>query len=105
MGLAHAAWAEEEDIAFGLYEGHAEEVLDLKAIEPLGPLPVELVEGFEDGEAGLLKPALHAQPMEPIPFAFGEVLKELMMGPLLASGFGGHRLMVFQAPGQSQVSQ
>jgi hypothetical protein len=53
----------------------------------------------------LLKPALHAQPMEPIPFAFGEVLKELMMGPLLASGFGGHRLMVFQAPGQSQVSQ
>ena len=51
MGFAEADGAQEDDVGFIVDELESEEILDLKAIDFLGPVPAKGVEGFDDGEA------------------------------------------------------
>ena len=60
MALAHADAAQEDDVGLLGQELQAEEILDLEPVDFLGPAPVELFEGFQDGEPGAFDPRLHA---------------------------------------------
>ena len=51
MGFAEADGAQEDDVGLVMNELESEEILDLKAVDFLGPVPAEGVEGFDDGEA------------------------------------------------------
>ena len=51
MGFAEADQAEEDDVGFVFDELEAEEVLDLEAVDFLGPVPAEGVEGFDERES------------------------------------------------------
>ena len=57
MRFPEADGTEEDDVTLVGQELQAEEVLDLEAVDFLGPIPVELFEGFQHREAG----GLHAQ--------------------------------------------
>ena len=51
MGLAHAGGADKDNIGLIFNKVKSEDILDLKAIDLLGPGPVELIEGFDGREA------------------------------------------------------
>lgn len=59
-GLADAVWAEQHDIGAVLDEAQGHEVIDGFAVDPLGPGPVEVGDGLEGADAGLLEAALEA---------------------------------------------
>ena len=52
MRFAEADAAHEDDVGFVFEEGQAKEVLHLGAVDFLGPVPVKLVEGFDDRGSG-----------------------------------------------------
>ena len=58
MGLTQSDTAEKDDIGFGFYKLKAKKVLHLKAVDVFGPGPAELIQGFNDREAGHLNAAL-----------------------------------------------
>jgi hypothetical protein len=47
----------------------------------------------------------HPVAMESVPFTLHEALKELVVSPLFPGRFGNQVLMVFTAPGQSQIGK
>jgi hypothetical protein len=57
MAFAQADGAQEDDVGLVAYKVQAEEVLDGQAVDFLGPVPAELLQGFDHGEAGLLDAA------------------------------------------------
>src|SRR5208337_876377 len=95
MGFAQADAADENDAGLLLDKGQAKEVLQLGLVNFLGPSPVELVEGFDDWEAGggqapgdvALVPALGLPLDEP-----DQVLE---WSPLFAGGLVGQGRVVF----------
>src|SRR4029077_16531581 len=60
MSLADADAADQDDVSLGCDEGQTEQVLDLWAVDLFGPTPLEVIEGFEHGEARILDPPLNA---------------------------------------------
>ncbi len=52
MALSQTHACEEDGVGPLVDEGQAEEVLDLQAIDLFRPTPLELLEGFDHGEAG-----------------------------------------------------
>ena len=52
MGLAEPDAADEHDVGGVVEEAQAEEVLDLEAVDLVGPGPVEGIERFFHGESG-----------------------------------------------------
>ena len=51
MRFAQADAAEQDEVGLVLDKRKAEVVLHLKAVDPGGPVPAELLQGFDDGEA------------------------------------------------------
>ena len=58
MPASRPGSAQENDVGIFGDELQAEKVLHLEAVEFLGPVPEELVEGLEDGETRRLQSAL-----------------------------------------------
>jgi hypothetical protein len=54
MSLADARRPEKDDVGLLDDEAETEEVLNLEAVDLPGPVPLELLQGVEDGEAGRL---------------------------------------------------
>ena len=75
MGFAEADAAQEDDVGFFLDELEAEEVLDLEAVDFLGPVPAELFEGLDDGEAGGFDAPLDGALAAQGGFAFDELAR------------------------------
>jgi hypothetical protein len=74
MAFPQTHAAEEDDIGLFLDEGEAEEVLDLEPVDLFGPTPLELLKGFEHGEAGEPDMALDTTVLAQVSFAFEELL-------------------------------
>ena len=72
VGLAEASAAHEYDIGLILEKGEAKEILHLGAVDFLGPGPIELFEGFQDGKAGRLDTALGRPILPAERFALGQ---------------------------------
>jgi hypothetical protein len=51
MGFAEPDAAEDNDVAFFVGKTHSHEVLDLQAVDSRRPVPLELLDGFDHGEA------------------------------------------------------
>ncbi len=105
MGFTDADPAYEHHIPFVLEEAQPEQILDLWPVDFPWPVPVELIQCFQDRETGLLDVPGHPVAMESVPLALHEALKELVVSPLLSGRFGSQVLMVFAAPGQAQIGK
>ncbi len=66
----------------------------------LGPVPVELVEGFDEGEARSGEAAGNTAILAALAFAFDEAAQILHGGPLIAGGLIGQGLMLFLDEGE-----
>ena len=94
VAFAQADAADEDGVGLVLDELEAEEVLDLEAVDLGGPGEVELLEGLEDGEAGLLDAALACPVLAAGGLAFDQAAQEVDVGPLVFGGLGGQFLAV-----------
>ena len=92
--FAQAHAAHEDHVGFVREKGQAEEVLDLGAVDFLGPVPVELVEGFDAGEAGGGDAALDGQLLPALGFAVDEPGQIIHMRPLFLGRFAGQSRVV-----------
>jgi hypothetical protein len=77
-----------------LDEGEAKQILDLGAVDLPGPVPLELIEALEHGEACGLDATFDAAVLAPMGFAFDQPSKVLDMGVMLIGGLLGKRLEV-----------
>lgn len=85
-----------------LDELEAKEVLDFEAIDFLGPVPAEGVEGFDDGEAGGLDTPGDGAIGTQSGFAFDELGEVVEMGERFFRGSGGQGLAVLFDEWQTQ---
>ena len=60
MALAHSGAGDKHDVAALLDEVQVKQVLDQQAVDLGRPVPVELIERLEHGEAGQIDTPLHA---------------------------------------------
>ena len=90
---------EENGIGVLFDKGEAENILDLEAIDFLGPVPLERIEGFDEREAGQSHPAFDATTLTGLCLAFDEPFKKLQMGPMLGGGLLGEGLVVLADKG------
>lgn len=94
--------AEDDDICMIVDELEAEEILDLKTIDFLGPVPAEGIEGFDDGEAsGLDSPGNGTVGMQG-GFAFDELGEVVEVSDGVFGGGGSQRPAVLFDKGQVQ---
>ena len=105
MGFSDADQAEENDVGFVFDKLEAEEVLDLKAVDFLGPVPAEGVEGFDQREACGFDAAGDGTVLTQGGFAFGEFSEIVKMGEFLACGLGGQALAVLPDEGEAKVGE
>jgi len=103
VGLADADGAQKDDVGLVTEELEAEEVLDLEAVDFFGPVPAELFEGFQDGEAGLLDAALDEALEALVVFALDQALEVLKVVVVLFGGQAGGLLVVLLDVGQLEV--
>ena len=94
VGLTQPDGAQEDHVGMALQELQAEEVLDLETIDLLGPVELELFEGFDDREAGGLNAPLDQALMALVVFALHQTTQILDMIPLVFGGLLGHQGMV-----------
>src|SRR6266705_3911126 len=80
-------------------------ILDLEAVQPGGPVPAELVHGFDDGEARETDAALGGAIASHLRLAFYEPVQVVYMGPLLGYGLGGQFRIVPSDKRQFQIAQ
>jgi hypothetical protein len=100
VGLADADGAEEDDVGFLGDEAQTEEVLDLEAVDFLGPVPVELVEGLENGEACRLDAPFDQALAALGVLALDEAAEVLDVIPVAGGGFAGQIGVVAEEIGQ-----
>ena len=66
----------------------------MRAVDLLGPTPLEVIEGFEHGEAGVLDPLLDAAVLAHGGLAFDQLRQIIQVRAPLLRGFGGEGLVV-----------
>ena len=89
--LPEADAAHEDDVGLLFDEAEAEEVFDLQFVDLLGPVPAELIEGLEDGEAGGADAPLHGALLAGAAFALEQALQIVRVRPALRGRGGGER--------------
>src|SRR6202049_3129257 len=92
--LAEADVAYQDDVGLGCDEGQTEQVLDLRAVDLFGPTPLEVIEGFDHGEARVPDPPLDAAVLAHRGLALNQLLQIIQVRALLLGGFGGQGLVV-----------
>ena len=105
MSLSQANTAHEDDVASFFEERKAQEVLHLGPIDFLGPGPIELFEGFDDGEASARNAALGGPIFSAQGFSFGQAAQKVQLGPVFLHRFFGQAEMVFLKIGEFEVEQ
>src|SRR4029453_1867276 len=84
MSFAEANTPAQEDVGVRFQEPEREEMLDLGAIDLFGPAPLELLQGFETGEAGQTDAPPQALFLALLDLAVGETGQEVAVRPTLA---------------------
>ena len=100
VGLADADRAEEDDVGLLGDEAETEEVLNLEAVDLPGPVPLELLQGLEDGEAGRLDAAFDDALAALGVLALDQAAEVLDMIPVAGGGFAGEIGVVTEEIGQ-----
>jgi hypothetical protein len=81
------------------------ELLDLHAVDLLGPIPLERLERFEHGKARRLEAALECAILAPLCFAFDELGQVIDVRALLVRGLTRQVFEVFADKVQFQIGQ
>jgi hypothetical protein len=100
--LSEALGGDEDDVSRGLEEVQAKRRLDERALDLLGPIPVEVGHGFESAEATASAPAFEAAASAVLFLEEGDVLEELAWTP---SFLGGHGDEVVQVGGGDEQTE
>ncbi|MFO1293517.1 MAG: hypothetical protein U1F07_10640 [Rubrivivax sp.] len=103
--FAQTGGGNEDDVAVLGDEVQLEQVLHLGAVDPGGPVPVELLERLEHREARVLDAALHAAVGARGRFAAGQFAQVVQVRPLLVGRGVGDRTAVFAHERQVQFGQ
>jgi len=102
MALAQAGAGDKNDVGALGDEVQVEEVLDLWAVDLGGPVPVELVDGLEHREAGLIDAALDASILAGGGLAVEQLGEVVEVRPVLVGSRLGQRLAVLAHERQVQ---
>jgi hypothetical protein len=86
-------------------EGQPEEVLDLEPVDFLGPVPVELFQGFQHGKAGGDHTPSHRAVYLPQGLPFHQAAQVIHRRPVLLGGLVGQTLIVLLHIGQLELGQ
>jgi hypothetical protein len=105
FAIAKANVTDEDDVGLGCDEGQTEQVLDLRAVDLFGPAPLEVIEGFEHGEARVPDAALDAAVLAHRGLALNQLLQIIQVRALLVGGSGGQGLVVALDVVQMQTLQ
>ena len=105
MRLAEADVADQDDVGLGRDELQAEEVLDLRPVDFGWPGQLELIEGLEHREAGVLDASLDAAALAHRRFALDQPCQKLHVRELLRGGLCRHGLVMLPDIGQLQAPQ
>src|SRR5215471_21351957 len=81
LGFPQAYTSQKDQVRFVLDKRQAEVVLDLEAVNPRGPVPAELLQGFDDGEAGEPNTALRGAITPHLRLACDECREVVDVGP------------------------
>jgi hypothetical protein len=95
MGFAKPDPADENDIAFILYELEVKKILDLSPVDFFGPRPVELIQGFDHRKPGRTDAALDGAIPAHVGFRPHQFGEKMQVAPLLLSRCVRADLMVF----------
>ena len=105
MAFAQADGAQEDDVGPVADKVQPEEVLHGQAVDFLGPVPAELLQGFDHGEAGLLDAALDQALAAQFVLPLHQGLQVLLMIPVVLGGFLGQGGMMLLDEAQLEVVQ
>ena len=103
MGLAYTDRSQKHDVSFLSDELEAKEVLNLKPVDFFGMIPMELFQGFDHRDAGILDPALDSALALLVVFAFDEAAEIFLVIPVLSGSLGGHRPMLITYKFQFEI--
>jgi hypothetical protein len=87
-----------------LEEAEAKEVLHLGAIDLLGPVPIERVEGLEERKPGRGNSPSDRAVLATVVFSFDELSKILLVSPMVTGGLIGQVLVMVRDKGQTELS-
>ena len=96
VGLAQTDAAEKDGVGFLLNEVQAEEVLDLRPVDLLRPVPLELIQGFGEGEARAADTLSEGLVLAPGDLTFDQVVQVIRRSRPLFDG-GLRQLMIVGA--------
>jgi hypothetical protein len=97
VALAQAHATDEDRVGLVFNELKAEEVLNLGSVNFRRPVKIELLQGLDHGEVGLLDAPLGSAVLAQVRFAFEEVAEEVKVRPLFQGRLLGQFREVFLA--------
>jgi hypothetical protein len=100
-GLAQAGGPAQDEVAAAREEVEGERPLDQGAIDFLGPIPLELGQGFEVAQAGLRQAAFQAAASPVCGFGVGDFFQQLTRTS--APGGGASQQVVERVGGEEQA--
>ena len=92
-------------LALSLINAEAEVVLHLEAVDPGGPVPAELLQGFDDGKARQPNAALGGAIAPHVRLAFQESGQVVHMGPRFVGRLCGQVGILLRDKGELQVGE
>lgn len=100
MGFAKSDPSEQDDIGFVFEELESEEVLDGHAVDFARPVPLELLEGFDDRKPSESDFALNGAVESGVHFSENEVLEVLGVCPVVCGGLVGQSFVMVEHEGK-----
>ena len=95
----------QQEIAAGGEEVQGEGAFDQGAVNLLGPLPIEIGQGFEAAEAGLGEAAFEAAASPVFGFRAGDFFQQLPGTPTLSRGAGQEIVQALGGDQQAEMVQ
>src|SRR5262249_5743478 len=105
MRFPQAYPPEQDEVGFGLDKLEMEMMLHLEAVNTRGPVPAELLQGFDDGEARQPDATLGGAILPQIDLAFQESGQVRYMRPRVLGCLSRQRGIVLRDKGQFQIGQ
>src|SRR5499426_4553211 len=105
MRFAQAHTAQKDEVGLGLDKFQAKVVLYLETVNPGGPVPAKLLQGFDDGEARQPNTAFGGAVASTLRLAFRESGQVVDMRPRLLGRLSGEFRIVLCDKSEFQIGE
>jgi hypothetical protein len=105
VGFAETDVTNKDNVGLRCHEGQSEQILDLRAVDLLGPTPLEGIESLEHRESGVVDPPLDAAVFAQRGLALNQLRQIVHVRELLFGGCAGQSLIVALDMVQVQLLQ